>query len=76
MGDIAAGMVGMSTTTEDHQGDHLIVVVEAILLVVLLTLKGRGDTVQGPTPRTEALTEVMDDALVSMPDKSRCFKTF
>jgi len=74
VGDIVVRMVGMTTTTEDHQGDPLIAVVEAILLGVLLMQKDQGDTVQGPTPHTEALTEVMDDAQVSMPDKSRCFR--
>ena len=61
----------MTTLIGDHQDVHHTVVVEAILLVVLLTLKGQRGTDQGPTLLMEAQTEDMVVDLVSMPDKKK-----
>lgn len=69
--DTVVGMDVMTTLTGDHLDVHHTVVVEAILLVVLLTLKGQGGTDQGPTLLMEAQTEDMVVALVSMPDKKK-----
>lgn len=62
-------VVVMTMIIGGHQDVHLIEVVEVILLVAPLMLKGQGGTGQGPTLLMEAQTEDMGVALVRMADK-------